>query len=101
LDIFTNNEFHVLGFLNFNLLLVSFSLSSSLGAGSGKWTQKPLGGHWERILVAMKDNTDVFCFVLQTKLRFLYWKFDIVRSLYINALFDHLRRIPPITPIIH
>jgi hypothetical protein len=27
------------------------------------------------------------CFVLQTKLRFLYWKFDMIRSLYINASF--------------
>jgi hypothetical protein len=82
--------------LYFNLLLVPFLLSSSLGAGSGKRTRKPLRAHQERILVAMKENTAVF--LLQTKLRFLYWKFNIVRSLYINASFHHLRRI---TPIIH
>jgi hypothetical protein len=72
---------------------VPFSLSSSLGAGSGKRTQKPLGAHQERILVAMKENMAVF--VLQTKFSFLYWKLDIVRSLYINASFHHLRRITP------
>jgi hypothetical protein len=45
---------------------VPLSLSSSLGAGSGKQTQKPPGAHQERILIAMKENTAVF--VLQTKL---------------------------------
>jgi hypothetical protein len=76
------------------LILAPFSLSSSLGAGSGKRAQKPLGAHQKRVLVAMKEKTAVF--VLQTKLRFLYWKFDIVRSLYINASFHHSRRITPI-----
>jgi hypothetical protein len=37
------------------------------------------------LVTAVKENTAVF--VLQTKLRILYWKFDIVRSLYINASF--------------
>jgi hypothetical protein len=75
---------------------VPILLSSFLGAGSGKRMQKPLGAHQERILVAMKENTVVF--LLQTKFRFLYWKFHIVRSLYNNALFHHLCRV---TPIIH
>ncbi len=39
------NNFCVLGFANFNLLLC---LPSFLGAGLGKWTQKPLGAHQER-----------------------------------------------------
>jgi hypothetical protein len=62
--------FRVLGFVNFHLLPVHFSLSSSLGAASGKRTQKLLGAHQERILVAMKESTAVY--VLQTRLRFLY-----------------------------
>ncbi len=49
-----------------------------------------------RIRFVVKENTAVY--VLQTKLRFLYWKLDIVRSLHINASFHHLRRI---TRIIH
>jgi hypothetical protein len=46
------------------------------------------------LVIAVKENTTVY--VLQTKLRFLYMKFDIVRSLYINALVH----LPCITPII-
>ncbi len=65
-------------------------------ASSGKRTQKSLGAHKERILVTMKENKAIF--ILHTELRFLYWKFDIVRSLYINASFHHLHCI---TPIIH
>jgi hypothetical protein len=45
---------------------VPFSLSSSLGAGLGKQTQKPLGAHQERISIAMKENTAVL--ILQTEL---------------------------------
>ncbi len=50
----------VLGFL-FNLILLgAFLAFSSLGAGSGKQTRKPLGAHQERILIAnMKENTAV------------------------------------------
>jgi hypothetical protein len=40
-------KFRVSGFVNSNLLLVPFSLSSSLGAGSDKRTQKPLGANQE------------------------------------------------------
>jgi hypothetical protein len=44
----------------FNLILLSAFLAfSSLGAGSGKWTRKPLGAHQERISIAMKENTAV------------------------------------------
>jgi hypothetical protein len=38
---------------------VPFSLSSSLGAGAGKRTQKPLGAHEGGIWIAMKENTAV------------------------------------------
>jgi hypothetical protein len=39
---------------------VPFLLSiRSLGAGSGKQTQKPLGAHQERVLIAMKENMAV------------------------------------------
>jgi hypothetical protein len=75
---------------------VPFLLSSSLGAGSGKRTQKPLGANQERFLISMKENAAVLQFT--TKLRFLYWKFDIIRSLYINASFHHSRRF---TPVVH
>jgi hypothetical protein len=44
---------------------VPFSGFSSLEAGLGKRTQKPLGAHQERILIAMKENTAVS--ILQTK----------------------------------
>jgi hypothetical protein len=69
-------------------------LSSFLGAGLGKRTQKTLGAHLLRF--GDRSERKCCCFVLQTKLRFLYWKFDIVRSLYINALFHHSHRITPI-----
>jgi hypothetical protein len=46
--------------------MMPFLLSSSLGPGSGKRTQKPLGAHQERISIAMKENTAVL--ILQTKL---------------------------------
>jgi hypothetical protein len=59
---------------------VPFSLSSSLGAGFCKWTQRPLGAHQERISMAMKENTAVFD--LQTKSQtvyhFLRWKILII-----------------------
>jgi hypothetical protein len=73
---------------------VPFSLSSSLCAGVGKRTQKPLGAHQDRFGDGNEGEDD--CFVLQTKLWFLYWKFNIVRSLYINAFFHHSRGITPI-----
>jgi hypothetical protein len=57
-------------------LLCAFSLSSSLGAGLSKQTQKPLGAHQEGILIAMKENTAVFILqtALQTVYHFLRWK---------------------------
>jgi hypothetical protein len=46
------------------------------------------------LMVAMKDDKAVCD--LQTKLRFLYWKSDADRSLYINALICHLHHFTPI-----
>ncbi len=40
----------------------AFLAFSSLGAGLGKLTQKPLGAHQERILFAMKENTAVLIY---------------------------------------
>ncbi len=74
------NIFCVLGFADFCLL---WYLSSFLGAGLGKQMQNCLVHISEDSIMAVKD----IC-VLQTKLRFLYWKFDIIRSLYINASFN-------------
>jgi hypothetical protein len=45
---------------------------------------------------SIRSEREHGCFVLQTESRFLYWKFDIVRSLYINASFHHLHCITPI-----
>ncbi len=64
------------------ILLGAFLVFSSLGAGSGKRTRKPLGGHQEKILIAIKENTAVL--IVQTKLRTVYivscvGKFDIIR----------------------
>jgi hypothetical protein len=44
-------------------------------------------------MIARKDNAAVY--VLQPELCFLYWKFNIVKTLYINASFHHSRRITP------
>jgi hypothetical protein len=75
-------------------------LSSSLGAGWGKRTQKPLGAHQGRILITMKENTAGS--ILQTELQTVYSvscveKFDIIRFFTTMASF-HLRRF---TPILH
>jgi hypothetical protein len=61
---------------------VPFLLFSSLGAGLGKRTQKPLDAHQEKILIAMKENAAVA--IVQTKLQTIYslscvGKFDIIR----------------------
>ncbi len=53
--------------VSFNFtLLGAFLAFSSLGAGSSKRTQKPLGAHQERISIAIKENT-VFS-IVQTEL---------------------------------
>jgi hypothetical protein len=53
----------------FNLILLgAFLAFSSLGAGSGKRTRKPLGAHQERILIAIKEKMAL----IGTDLRFLY-----------------------------
>jgi hypothetical protein len=51
--------FRVLGFLLILIFSVPFLLSSSLGAGLDKRTQKPLGAHQERTSIAMKENRAV------------------------------------------
>jgi hypothetical protein len=77
-------------------LLSAFLASSSLGPGSGKRTQKPLGAHQRENFD--RNEREHGCLRFTTQLRFLYWKFDIIRSLYINASFHHLGRF---TLIIH
>ncbi len=105
-------RFRVFFFLN--LILVPFSLPGSLGVGSCKQTQKPLGAHQERISIAMKEDTAVF--VLQTKLGqpFLVscigkiWKHETLTSiasftlyhsynLLLSALLKEPRRVYPRT----
>jgi membrane protein YdbS with pleckstrin-like domain len=45
-------------------------------------------------VIVVKEKTAVF--VLQTKFRFLHWKFNIIKSLYIvKASFHHLHRTTP------
>jgi hypothetical protein len=57
--------------VSFNInLLGAFLAFSSLGSGSGKRTQKPLGAHQEKILIAMKENTAVS--IVQTELQAVY-----------------------------
>ncbi len=60
------------------IYLVPFSLSSSPGAGLGKRTQKLLGAHQD--IFNYRNEREHSCVILQTELRFLYWKFNIVRS---------------------
>jgi hypothetical protein len=81
------SAFRILGFLLNLIYSVPFLLSSSLGAGLGKRTQKLLGAHQERISIA--NEREDGCLKFTTKSRFLYSKFDIIRSLYINASFHH------------
>ncbi len=93
-------KFRVLGFFfNFNLL-GAFLAFSSLGAGSSKRTQKLLGAHQERILIAIKENTAVL--IEQAELRTVYsvscvGKLNIMRFFTSIASF-HSRHF---TPIIH
>jgi hypothetical protein len=88
--------------LLFQFYFVPFSLSSSLGAGLGKLTQKPLGAHQEIILIAMKENTAFF--LLQTELQtvhcFLRWKIRHHKTLTSITSFYHLRCITPIIPLL-
>ncbi len=77
---FEIEAFCVLGFLL--ILLGAFLAFSSLGAGLGKRTQKALGAHQEKILIAIKENTAVS--IVQTKLRTVnkvscIGKFNIIR----------------------
>ncbi len=77
-----------------------FSLSSSLGADSGKRMQKPLGAHQERILIAMKEYMAVSIYRPNYE-QFIIscvGKFDIMKLFTSIASFHHLRRF---TPIIH
>jgi hypothetical protein len=83
------------------ILLGAVLAFSSLGAGLDKQTQKPLGAHQEKILIAIKENMAVL--IVQTKLRTVYsiscvGKFDMMRFFTSIASFHHSRRF---TPIIH
>ncbi len=76
---------HFRVYFNFNLLLVPSSLSSSLGAGSGKLTWKPLGAHQKRILIAIWRRTWLFLFYRPNYEPFIIScveKFDIIRLLH-------------------
>ncbi len=76
---------------HFRVLLFHFTFSaflpfSFLGAGLGKRTEKPLGAHQQRIFDRINER-EYGCFVIYIRiLCFLYWKFDIIRSLYINCI---------------
>jgi hypothetical protein len=75
-------------FLRFRVpfnFLGAFLAFSSFGAGSGKRTQKAFGAHQEKIFIAVKENMAIRDF--QRNYVSYIWKFNIVRSLYINALF--------------
>jgi hypothetical protein len=80
------------------ILLGAFLVFSSLGAGLGKRTQKPLGAHQEKILIAIKENTAVL--IVQTKLLTVYsvsciLKFIIIRF-FTSIASIHSRRFTPI-----
>jgi hypothetical protein len=70
-------RFRVRYILTFYFTFGAFLAFSSLGAGSGKRTQKPLGAHQDRFFD--RNEGEHGCIVLQTKLRtvycFLRWKF--------------------------
>jgi hypothetical protein len=57
-----------LGFIIFNFTFGAFLAFSSLGPCLGKRTQKPLGAHQERILIAMKESTAVLIYRLNYEL---------------------------------
>jgi hypothetical protein len=83
--------------VSFNLiLLVAFLALSSLGAGSGKRTRKPLRAHQENFLIA--NEKEHGCCDLQLNYVSCIGNSTSIRSLCINASFHHSRRF---TPIIH
>jgi hypothetical protein len=59
----------MLRFSHFNLL---WCLSSFLGAGSDKRTQKPLGAYQERFDHRGEREQDRFCFIGQIMNRFMF-----------------------------
>jgi hypothetical protein len=77
---------------------VPVSLSSCLGAGLGKRTQKLLGAHQERILIAMKENTTVSIYRPNYKpfIVSCVGKFNIMRLFAAIASSHHLLCFTPI-----
>jgi hypothetical protein len=77
------------------ILLGAFLVFSSLGAGLGKRTQKPLGAHQEKISIAIKENTaGRFDYTDQITNRlycFLRWK--IQHQLDLCTSMHHLIRV--------
>jgi hypothetical protein len=68
-----------------------------IGAGLVKRRQKALAAHQSLWVTQVKENMAVCS--LQTKLCFLFWKFDMVRSL-LQTMHHFYHGITPITPII-
>jgi hypothetical protein len=72
------------------MLLGAFLAFSSLSAGSGKRTRKPLGAHQENYLIP--NEREHGCCDLQPNYASYIGNSTSIRSLYINASFHHLRR---------
>lgn len=58
--------------------------------------QKPLGAHQKDLMIVVKKNATVR--VLQIELCFMYWKFEIVRSLLQSM--NHFHHLHIFTPIV-
>jgi hypothetical protein len=80
---------------SFNLILLgAFLALSSVGAGSGKRTRKPLGAHQENFSIA--NEREYGCCDLQPNYVSCIGNLTSIRSLYINASVHHLHRFTPI-----
>ncbi len=96
MELFLN--FRVLGSLLNLILLGAFLAFSSLGAGSGKRMQKPLGAHQEKISIV--NEREHGCCDLQPNYVSCIGNSTSIRSLYINASF-HSRCFTPINSLTH
>jgi hypothetical protein len=83
-------------FSRFNVCLFEllWYLSSFLGAGSGKRTRKPFGAHQLRF--GDRSEREHGCLHFTDQITFPVLGTTSLDTLYINALFHHLRRITPI-----